>query len=208
MTHDEKILKPAQTDIPIADFIRQRWSPRAFDASAVPEEKLRQVLEAARWAASSRNSQPWRFIIARHSQPEEYARLLACLDESNQVWAKTAPVLLLSVAQMEEPHRQRKNRHAWHDVGLAVGGMLAQATALGLHAHLMGGFSATRACETYAIPAEYEPVTAIALGYLGAVSRLPESQHERERNTSRRRQSLAEMVFSGEWGNSPGWVGP
>src|SRR4051794_22674846 len=101
---------------PIHELIARRWSPRAFADRPVAPEVLARLFEAARWAPSSFNEQPWSFIVATKEQPEDYARLLACLAEKNQSWAKSAPVLLISVASMSFRHNAKANRHHFHDV--------------------------------------------------------------------------------------------
>src|SRR3954463_6876732 len=152
---------------PIHDLLRRRWSPRAFSDRPVEREKLLSVLEAARWAPSSNNEQPWHYLVARKEEPEEFARLLACLVEKNQSWAKAAPVLMLSVASTVFERKGHPNRHALHDAGQAVACLTVEATALGLFVHQMAGFSIDKARETYALPQTTEPVAPIALGYPG-----------------------------------------
>ena len=192
------INKDAVTRVPILDALARRWSTRAFADRAVEAEKLIAVLEAARWASSSLNLQPWRLIVATKADPAAYARLLDCLKEGNQHWASRAPVLILTVA-----HVERKpgvpNRHALHDVGLAVGNLAVQATALGLYLRQMGGFYPEKARETYRLPADYEPVTTIALGYRADPDDIPEDLRERELAV-RQRKPLGEIVFNGDWG--------
>lgn len=191
---------PADTCVPIHDLIAERRSPRAFDERPVDRELVVGLLEAARWAASSRNAQPWSFIVAIRDDPEDYARMLACLGERNQRWAGRAPVLMITVATVEEADG-RHNRFAWHDVGLAVGNLSIQAMACGLRLRQMGGFSAETARETYAIPSTYEPVTALAIGYPAMPDVLPEDLRAREEST-RERKPLEDMVFSGTWGRT------
>src|SRR5215212_3506304 len=183
---------------PIHDLLQKRWSPRAFADRAVEREKLLSLLEAARWAPSSNNEQPWHYIVATKDEPEEFGRLLACLVEKNQSWAKAAPVLMLSVASTVFSRNGKPNRHALHDTGQAVAGLTVQATALGLYVHQMAGFSVEKARETYNLPPTVEPVAAIALGYLGDPSTLPEDLREREVALSTRKP-IGEFVFTGSW---------
>lgn len=190
--------KSSQTQYPIADLLRQRWSPLAFSEQMVKPEKLRSVLEAARWAASSYNEQPWSFIVATKENQAEFERLLGCLAEGNQEWAKNAPVLMLSVAKLNFERNGKENRHAFHDVGAAATELAIQATANGLFIHQMAGFDVPRAQEIYNIPEGYEPVAAIALGYLGDPKTLSERLQQRE-NSPRTRKPLEEFVFSGNW---------
>ncbi|WP_410500478.1 nitroreductase family protein [Chroococcidiopsis sp. SAG 2025] len=190
--------KAAQTRYPIHDLLRQRWSPLAFSARLVEPEKLHSVLEAASWAASSFNEQPWSFIVATSENKVEFERLLSCLAEGNQEWARNAPILMLSVAKLNFEYNGVENRHAFHDVGAASTTLAIQAAALGLLIHQMAGFDVPKAKEIYRIPEGYEPVAAIALGYFGDPQTLSEKLQQRE-NASRKRKPLEEFVFSGSW---------
>lgn len=190
--------KLADNQYPINDLLRQRWSPLAFADKMVEPEKLHSVLEAARWAASSYNEQPWSFIIATKENPVEFERLLGCLAEGNQEWAKNAPVLIISVAKLYFERNGVENRHAFHDVGAAVADLSLQATECGLFLHQMAGFDVPLTRQTYNIPEGYEPVTAIALGYLGDAQTLSERLLHREL-APRTRKPLEDFVFSGSW---------
>ena len=191
--------KPANTDYPIEEILKRRWSPRAFSDRVVEPEKLQSLFEAARWAPSSFNEQPWSFIVATKQKQEEHARLLSCLVEGNQRWARLAPVLMVSVAKLDFEKTGKPNRHAFHDVGLAMGNMLVQATALGLVVHQMAGFFPERVREIYGVPDGFEPVAAIAIGYAGDVEVLPEPLRERE-FSERTRKPVSSFVFQGKWG--------
>ncbi len=191
--------KLAETQFPIHDLLRRRWSPRAFADRLVEPEKLRSILEAARWAASSFNEQPWGFIVATKQDEPEWSRLLSCLVEGNQVWAKQAPVLMVSVAKLTFGRNGESNRHAWHDVGLAVGNLVVQATSLGLSVHQMAGILPDKVRELYGIPHGFEPVAGLALGYVGDPDSLPEPLGQREQ-AKRMRKPLAEFIFSTRWG--------
>ena len=193
------------TSHPIHDLLRRRWSPRAFADRPVERGKLLSVLEAARWAPSSNNEQPWHFIVSTKDEPEEFDRLLGCLVEGNQRWAKAAPVLMLSVASMTFTRNGKPNKHAFHDVGQAVAHLTVEATAQGLFVHQMAGFVPEKARETYRIPDNAEPVAALALGYLGNPDTLPEELRQREVVFSARKP-IGEFVFGGTWGSTPGWV--
>ena len=193
--------KPAQTDYPIIELLKRRWSPRAFSNQMVEREKLLSLFEAARWAPSSFNEQPWHFVVATKQNPAEHARLLSCLAEGNQQWASLAPVLMVSVAKLNFDKTGKPNRHAFYDVGMAVGNLMTQATALDLFVHQMAGFSAEKVAELYKIPDEFEPVAAIAIGYGGSVQDLPESLRERELGP-RSRKPIPSFVFEGQWGRT------
>jgi nitroreductase len=184
---------------PVHDLIRSRWSPVAFSAKPVEPGKLRSLLEAARWAPSSFNEQPWRFIVATRDGKGEFERLLDCLIPGNFEWAQNAPVLMLSIAKLHFTHDGKPNRHAFHDVGLAVGNLIFQATALGLSVHQMAGFDVERARQTFAVPDGYEPVGGIALGYAAGVETLPQRLQKRHLSP-RRRKPLEEIVFGFRWG--------
>jgi nitroreductase len=179
--------------------IRDRWSPRAFADRPVSQQALRSVLEAARWAPSSFNEQPWRFLVATRDDPAAFATALSCLREKNAAWARSAPVLLLTVVKRTFSNSGGENRTAQHDLGLAIGNLTAQATALGLSLHQMGGVRLERIREVYAVPEEYEPVTAIALGYRADPEALPDDLQAKERR-ERSRKPLSELVFSGAFG--------
>ncbi|WP_377470067.1 nitroreductase family protein [Pontibacter silvestris] len=188
-------------EIRIHDLIRNRRSTRAYSSKPVPAEALTALFEAARWAPSTMNEQPWRFIYAdKNENPEGYNKLLECLFEGNSSWAQHAPVLILTIAKKGYSTLDVDYAHAWHDVGLATGNMLAQATELGLYVHLMGGFSAEKAVELLQIPEGYQPVVMATVGYLGDVNELPENLKAREA-APRTRKPLSELVFNGNWNN-------
>ena len=195
---DFVINKSADTQYPIDHLLSKRWSPLAFSERLVEPEKLRSVLEAARWAASSYNEQPWSFIVATRDNQAEFDRLLGCLAEGNQPWAQNAPVLMISVAKLNFERNGVENRHAFHDVGAAAAQLTMQATALGLFVHQMAGFDVPKAVSVYNIPQGYEPVAAIALGYIGDTQTLPEKYLQRELSP-RTRKPLENFVFSGSW---------
>ena len=190
--------KPAQTDHPIQEILKRRWSPRAFADRMVESEKLRSLFEAARWAPSSFNEQPWFFIVATKEKLEEHARMLSCLVEKNQQWARLAPVLMVSVAKLKFAKTGKPNRHAFHDVGLAMGNMLVEATALGLCVHQMAGLFPEKVREIYGVPEGFEPVAAIALGYAAEVDILPDTFREQELGP-RARKPISSFVFQGNW---------
>src|SRR6202789_2307425 len=189
--------KTATTSAPIHSLIGERWSPRAFADRPVEPEKLRSLFEAARWAASSYNGQPWNFIVATKNDPENYKRVLESLIEFNQGWAKNAPVLALSVAKLKFDDG-KPNRHAFHDVGQAAANLSLQAEALGLSVHQMAGIDPEKARKLFDIPADYEAVAGIAIGYAGEPASLPEGLREREL-APRQRKPLDSFVFTGSW---------
>ncbi|MCA9473335.1 MAG: nitroreductase family protein [Nitrospirales bacterium] len=196
--------KTAKTQFPIHPLLQERWSPRAFSEALVEETKLQSLLEAARWAASCFNEQPWNFLIATKRQQAEYDRMLSCLAEANQIWAKQAPVLMLTVAKLRFAHNGKPNPHAYHDIGLAVGNLVVQATALGLAVHQMAGIFPDKARSTYGIPEHYEAVTGVAIGYIGDPHSLPDALREREL-AERTRNPVSTFAFQGSWGQSIHW---
>lgn len=182
-----------ETHSGIHELLARRWSPRAFSARPVEPAKLAQLFEAARWAPSSYNAQPWAFIVATREDAEGYNRLLSTLVDVNRQWAQQAPVLVLAVAKLDFDHVARPNRHAFYDLGQAVANLIVQATALDLQVHQMGGFDPRSARELFAIPSGYEPVAVLALGYQEAPPADP---------SARTRKPLTDFVFSGSWGRA------
>jgi nitroreductase len=191
--------KRADAPPSVHELIRTRWSPRSFSSREVSDEDLKTVLEAARWAASSYNEQPWRFLVARKSDGEAYQKILSVLVPGNQRWAKSAPVLIVTAGKRAFSHNQHPNRYALHDAGAALAYLFVQATALGLHAHGMGGVDFEKARTLLAIPEEYEVGAAAALGYLGSPEDLPEAMKAAEL-AERTRKPLSEIAFGAQWG--------
>lgn len=182
----------------IHPLLAKRRSPRAFDGTSLDDRQLRELLEAARWAPSCFNAQPWRFVYAAASAREDFDRLLTLLKPKNQSWAQRAGALICTVAQSAFATNGNPNRHAWHDVGLAVANLTLQATAMDLHVHQMAGFDAEAARRELRIPEGYEPVTVIAVGRLGDPDLLDAPLAERER-APRTRTTLEQIAFAGRW---------
>ena len=193
--------KATPTDHPVHDLIARRWSPRAYSPETVPAEALRSILEAARWAASAFNEQPWSFLVARRENEAEFETMLGCLVEGNQGWARNAgvpdpdggPRGLLAQRQTEPPRLARRRQ--------AAANLSLQATALGFVAHQMAGIVPDRAREIYGIPEGHDVVTAIAVGRQGDAGDLPDPLREME-TAPRQRKPQADFVFSGSWGNA------
>lgn len=190
---------PAPSQFPIHELLAGRWSPRAFDERLIEPEKMHSLFEAARWAPSSNNGQPWRFFLATKDRKPEWNRLFDCLLEGNRTWAYRAPVLILSVASLNFEESGKPNRHALHDTGMATENLVLQATALGLATRQMAGFDAEKARADLKIPSGYEPVAMIAVGYPGDPSILPDRLRQREQAV-RARNGVSTFVFAGEWG--------
>lgn len=191
--------KRAPADHPIADVIARRWSPRGYDASRpVSRENLMSILEAGRWAPSSSNEQPWRYLVFDQSDPESLAKAHDCLSSGN-AWAKAAPVLMLSVAKLTYTRNGKPNRHAGHDTGAASISMALQATALGLWLHQMGGYDPEKARAYFGIPDDFDPMAMMALGYMLPETEIPPEILLRDQ-APRVRNPVAAMAFRGQWG--------
>ncbi len=197
---DFAAMKDAITSYPIDTLLRQRWSLRSFSDQRVPTEHIGSLLEAARWAPSSHNEQPWSFFVALKEDAAAFQHLLQVLHEDNAEWAQHAPVLMLAVAKQFHDWKRYANRYATHDVGLAIENLTIEATALGLGVCQMAGFYGERAREVYRIPQGYEPITAMALGYPANPNTLSEADREEEL-APRARKPLSSFVFTNSWGH-------
>jgi nitroreductase len=193
--------KHADAQHPIHDLTARRWSPYVFSERPVDPADLRSIFEAARWAASSYNEQPWRWIVATADEPAEHARLLSCLVEGNQVWARRAPVLGLGISSLRFERNGRDNPAALHDLGLAAGNLSHEVTARGLHVHWMIGILPERARELYGIPDGFQPLTGFAIGYLGDLDAADDKLRARDL-APRTRKPLGELVFRERWGRA------
>lgn len=194
--------KKARTQFSLIPSLENRWSPRSFSAKPVEKEKIQQIFEAARWAASSYNEQPWRYVVGIQGDQGSYKKVLSCLNEFNQMWAKTAPVLAISFAKKHfQDDKEKVNSHAWHDVGAASAQLTMQATELGLFVHQMAGIEYEKIREVYQLPENIEPVAALAIGYLGEPDQLPENLQESEKS-DRSRKPLSDLVFGKNFGAS------
>ena len=177
-------------------LITDRWSPVAFDSKEVDFDQIHQLFEAAKWAPSARNAQPWRFIFATKKM-SEYKTLLGLMNEDNQLWAKSAPLLVMPLAQVVSTHKNRPNRLALYEVGMAVGNLLLQATSMGLMVHQMSGYDVERTKEELVIPTRYEPVTIMAIGYKGNPSQLPKEVAALEKR-ERIRNEVSKFLVAGK----------
>jgi nitroreductase len=183
----------------ILEAIQLRKSEFAFSNKTVENDTIEAILEAARLTPSSMNVQPWRFIYAKHDDPE-FQLILNTLAEGNQKWAKDAALLVLSIAQVEYTFNDKliKNAYAWHDTGMANAHLMLQASSVGLISHPMGGFDHSKVIENFNLPKEYQPLTIIAFGYKGDESKLPEDLLKRQ-TAPRRRKNLSEIAFKGKF---------
>ncbi|USG65851.1 nitroreductase family protein [Brevibacillus ruminantium] len=169
-----------------------RWSPRSYKEDQIADEVLFSLFEAARWAPSGSNEQPWRFMIAR--TPEDKQRFYSFIAEGNRIWCEKAPVLALILSKTINSRGDHLRSHAF-DAGAAWGYLALEATKKGLVTHAMGGFDPEKAREVLSVPADYELHAVIAIGYQGEKEALPEALQEREKPSSRR--ELSETVFEG-----------
>jgi len=197
--------KPAPAQHPIHDLLRHRWSPRAFSEKPISPDILRSLFEAARWAPSSNNEQPWAFLVATRDDAQNHAKMLSTLVEFNQNWAKHAPVLGIAVSEMAFARTGKPNRNAFYDTGAAMADLSLEATAQGLFVHQMAGFDPHKAIELFEIPSGWEPIAAFAIGYPGDRDTLPETLRERE-IAPRERKPLSSFVMSGGWGKAAAFV--
>ncbi len=199
--------KRAKSDHPIHELLASRWSPYGFADRFVADNDLRSLFEAARWTPSSYNEQPWSYIVATKANPGEFERLLSCLVEGNQAWAKAAPVLALGCTNLNFVRNGKPNAAAIHDLGLASASLVLEATARGLFVHQMIGILPDKARELYRIPEDVQPLTGLAIGYVGDLNSLPEPLKERDL-AARNRKGLSDFVFGGQWGTTSRLAGP
>ncbi|OLB34043.1 MAG: nitroreductase [Acidobacteria bacterium 13_2_20CM_57_17] len=193
--------KPAPSDFPVHELIRERWSPRAFADKSVPQGVLRSIFEAARWAPSSFNEQPWAFIVSTKDDKENFEKMLSILVDFNVQWAKSAPILALAVAKLAFANNNAPNRNAQYDTGAATALLSVEATARGLAVHQMAGFDAEKARQAFGIPKGWEPIAALAIGYSGDPASLPAPLKDREM-APRTRKPIAEFVMADQWGHT------
>ncbi|MCG8362507.1 MAG: nitroreductase family protein [Pseudanabaenales cyanobacterium] len=191
--------KEASPDYPIHELLAKRWSPYGFQNRPVAEADLRSLFEAARWSASSFNEQPWRFIIATQANALDFEKMLSCLAEPNQVWAKAAPVIALGIAKLDFTHNGKPNRVAIYDLGAAACSLTLEATARGLMVHQMAGVLPDKARQLYQVPDGFEVMTGLAIGYIADPNDLADNLKQRDLKP-RQRQPLSEFVFGGKWG--------
>ena len=194
------ITKPAKTEHPINDLLAKRWSARAFSTSPVERSKLLSVLEAARWAPSSRNEQPWRYIVFTNDNPEKLKKAQSVLKDINN-YAKRAPILICAITKKTYSDNGNYNRLHFHDLGAANENMFLEAFNQGLIMHEMGGFDAQKAREVFNIPEDFEVGIMIAIGYQDIHQVLPESLIQKA-YLPRERKPLSEIAFLEELGNN------
>jgi nitroreductase len=185
-------IKAAHTHYEVASFITERFSPRAFSEKNISETLMNTLFEAASWAASANNEQPWAYYFA-HKNTEGFDKIADCLMPGNQVWAKHAAALVVTVAKKTFERNGNNNVAAEHDLGMANATLLLQARALDVFAHPMGGFDKIKAAEMLGLEENSVPICVLALGYLGNAEQLEEPFKSREL-TPRSRKPLDEFV--------------
>ncbi|MEX2595904.1 MAG: nitroreductase family protein [Salibacteraceae bacterium] len=164
----------------VKSFIKNRWSPRAFADQSITQQSLNTLFEAASWAASSMNEQPWNYLYA-HRGSEAYKKMVDCLADGNKTWAKNAAVLVITTSKKHFDRNDKPNRHAMHDLGAANTALLLQALSQDIYGHMMGGFDMEQTLDTFNInPETHEISCFMALGYLGSSDMLDEPLKERE----------------------------
>lgn len=193
--------KLAPSDFPVHQLIRERWSPRAFADKPIPTDVLRSLFEAARWAPSSSNEQPWAYIVATKEDKANFDKVLGALVEFNAGWAKNAPVLAIAVTELAFAKNHAPNRNAQYDTGAATALLSVEATARGLGVHQMAGFDPQKARQAFGIPLEWDAIAALAIGYPGSPDTLPQPLKDREL-APRMRKPISEFVMTGSWGQT------
>jgi nitroreductase len=197
--------KPAPTDYPVLELIRDRWSPRAFSQKEIAPDDLRSLFEAARWAPSSSNEQPWAFLVATRSDPGSFEKALEPLIQANAVWARQAYLLGYAVAGLAFAKNNAPNRNAHYDTGAAMALLTMEATARGISVHQMAGFDPDTARAVYAIPSGWEAMAAFAIGYPGEPASLPQPYRDRE-SAPRTRKPIRQFVMGGKWGHTASFI--
>lgn len=183
----------------VHDLITKRYSTRTFSEEQIDSDVVLSLFEAARWAPSGGNEQPWRFIVAGKNDPENYWKIFSSLAEGNKLWAKNAPLLVVGVAKLDRGIDKKLNKYAFYDLSSAVTNLTLQATSQNLFVRQMGGFNPLIIRELFDIPENFEPAVVFAIGYKSEESDVPENLKMRE-NAPRQRKPLTEIVFSGKFG--------
>jgi nitroreductase len=196
---------PAPAEYPVHELIRERWSPRAFSQKQISPENLRSLFEAARWAPSSSNEQPWAFIVATRNDDQNFTKALQPLVEFNVNWAKNAYVLGFAVAELAFAKNKTPNRNAHYDTGAAMSQLTTEATSRGIFVHQMAGFDPDTARDVFEIPSGWDAIAAFAMGYPGDPASLPQPYRDRE-TAPRVRKPIREFVMSAKWGHTADFI--
>lgn len=188
-------MKEAKTIYPVHPLIRKRWSARSFSGELISLDHLYTMFEAATWAASSMNEQPWRYMYALRDNFDEFKRFHACLLPGNKPWSADAAALILSLAKKTFAKTSAENKHYFHDVGAANNNLLLQASELDIYGRMMAGFDVKKTIAEFNLPEDLEPVCFIAVGRLDDPGKLQEPFLSRERE-KRSRKSLEEIILN------------
>ncbi len=192
--------EPAKTQQPVMELIAKRWSPKAFRLEIPKEAELISMFEAARWAPSCFNNQPWRYLVTTREDPEAFSRALACLTEKNASWVQNTPLLAFQIMRETFEYNGKPNPWSGFDCGLAMAQLILQAESMGWSVHVMAGFSRDRVREAFGVPEGFKPLVAFVIGIEGDPDTLPEDLKESEMEP-RERKPLEEIVFSASWSN-------
>ena len=179
-------------------IIKNRRSPVIFSNQLIEKEKIELLFEAARWAPSSMNEQPWRFIFSTRDNKEAFDKMFNCLMEGNKKWNANVPLLILTVAKSNFDYKNRSNKYAMYDVASTVANLTFQANSMDLWVHQMAGFDPDKAKKDLNIPEGFDPLTMLAVGYLGDTENVAENLIKRDQ-TERKRKPLNELVFRHTW---------
>ncbi|QFU77202.1 nitroreductase [Halioglobus maricola] len=193
--------KETETSTEVASLLTRRWSGRAYDPERNPTpDQLESLMEAARWAPSCNNAQPWRFLVCSlQESPDARQAVFESLWELNQKWCAVVPVFIVAVARTRFVEPDQENPWAIYDTGAAALSICLQATEMGLMAHQMAGFDAASVQSAFDVPDVYRPVSVITIGYQLQEEAIPESLHEMER-APRTRKNLDQIRSYGDWG--------
>lgn len=190
------MIKTASTRLPVIDLIKNRWSARAFSEENLTAEHLLTLFEAASWAPSSMNEQPWRYRFALRGT-SRFEQIWECLLPGNQPWAKDAAALLVCTVNKNFERNGRPNRHALHDAGMANAFLLLQATQMEIYGHILAGYDSDKLRAAFELPDGEQDVCILALGFLGTPEQLDEPYRTRE-ITPRSRRAVDEFVLEQE----------
>lgn len=195
------MIKKANAHHPVHEIIQHRWSPYRFTDRPISNEDLQALFEAARWAPSSYNEQPWYYLVAQKNQTEEFSKIISCLEESNQVWAQHASVIMLAFARTTFERNGKMNKAAIHDLGAAASYLSFEATSRGIAVHQIIGLHADKVNQKYNVPEDCQVLTALALGYADLSPEVDGVHAERD-NSVRSRKTINEFVFHEDWGQA------
>lgn len=192
---------PAKTDFEIHPFLANRYSPRAFLDKPIEMSGLRRIFEAARWSPSRSNEQEWYYIVGIRNLGPDFDRICSVLTPNNQTWASKAAVLMILCGRIASSVGSTPNKWHAYDCGQSAAHLTFQAAAQGISVHQMAGFDPDKARTEFSVPEGFVPLTAVAIGYAGDASMLPETLAKRE-TAERTRRPQKDFVFGGTWGES------